>query len=90
MLAIFTMSVGFAIVVLVVLMKAHEPGYTGRCKNRDERSARERKEIRRLSRLSLVPEFDEVVRSGGLALLPGKRFVILDFTMPSSLRLADL
>jgi hypothetical protein len=40
--------------------------------------------------LRLAPEFDEVVRSGGLALLPGKLFVILDVTMPSNLRLSDL
>ena len=33
--------------------------------------------------LTLVPEFDEVVRNGALALLPGKRFVILDFKRPS-------
>lgn len=33
--------------------------------------------------LTLVPEFDEVVRIGALALLPGKRFVILDFKRPS-------
>jgi demethylmenaquinone methyltransferase/2-methoxy-6-polyprenyl-1,4-benzoquinol methylase len=33
--------------------------------------------------LTLVPEFDEVIRNGALALLPGKRFVILDFKKPS-------
>ena len=33
--------------------------------------------------LTLVPDFDEVVRRGALALLPGKRFVILDFKRPS-------
>jgi len=33
--------------------------------------------------LTLVPEFDEVIRNGALALLPGKRFVILDFKRPS-------
>ena len=33
--------------------------------------------------LTLVPEFDEVVRKGAVALLPGKRFVILDFKRPS-------
>lgn len=33
--------------------------------------------------LTLMPEFDEVVRNGALALLPGKRFVILDFKRPS-------
>jgi ubiquinone/menaquinone biosynthesis C-methylase UbiE len=33
--------------------------------------------------LTLVPEFDRVIRSGALALLPGKRFVILDFKRPS-------
>ena len=33
--------------------------------------------------LTLVPEFDEVVRSGAAALLPEKRFVILDFKRPS-------
>jgi ubiquinone/menaquinone biosynthesis C-methylase UbiE len=33
--------------------------------------------------LTLVPEFDEVVRNGALALRPGKRFVILDFKRPS-------
>jgi ubiquinone/menaquinone biosynthesis C-methylase UbiE len=33
--------------------------------------------------LTLVPEFDEVIRNGALALQPGKRFVILDFKRPS-------
>jgi ubiquinone/menaquinone biosynthesis C-methylase UbiE len=33
--------------------------------------------------LTLVPQFDEVIRNGALALLPGKRFVILDFKRPS-------
>ncbi len=33
--------------------------------------------------LTLVPEFDEVVRRGCEALRQGKRFVILDFKMPS-------
>jgi len=33
--------------------------------------------------LTLVPQFDEVIRNGALALQPGKRFVILDFKMPS-------
>ncbi len=33
--------------------------------------------------LTLVPGFDEVVQKGALALLPGKRFVVLDFKMPS-------
>jgi ubiquinone/menaquinone biosynthesis C-methylase UbiE len=33
--------------------------------------------------LTLVPEFDEVIRSGAAALLPGKRFVVLDFKRPS-------
>jgi len=33
--------------------------------------------------LTLVPAFDEVVRNGATALLPGKRFVILDFKRPS-------
>jgi demethylmenaquinone methyltransferase/2-methoxy-6-polyprenyl-1,4-benzoquinol methylase len=33
--------------------------------------------------LTLVPAFDEVVRNGAAALLPGKRFVILDFKRPS-------
>ena len=33
--------------------------------------------------LTLVPDFDEVVKMGAVALLPGKRFVLLDFKMPS-------
>jgi ubiquinone/menaquinone biosynthesis C-methylase UbiE len=33
--------------------------------------------------LTLVPEFGEVIRNGASALLPGKRFVILDFKRPS-------
>jgi ubiquinone/menaquinone biosynthesis C-methylase UbiE len=33
--------------------------------------------------LTLVPAFDEVVQRGAETLLPGKRFVILDFKMPS-------
>ena len=33
--------------------------------------------------LTLVPEFDEVIRKGAAALSTGKRFVILDFKRPS-------
>ena len=33
--------------------------------------------------LTLLPEFDEVIRNGALALRPGKRFVVLDFKRPS-------
>ncbi len=33
--------------------------------------------------LTLVPEFDMVIRNGCKALMPGKRWVILDFKMPS-------
>ena len=33
--------------------------------------------------LTLVPEFDEVIRNAALSLPPGKRFVILDFKMPT-------
>lgn len=33
--------------------------------------------------LTLVPEFDEVIRKGAQALIPGKRFVVLDFKRPS-------
>lgn len=33
--------------------------------------------------LTLVPDYDEVVQNGSLALRPGKRFVILDFKRPS-------
>jgi ubiquinone/menaquinone biosynthesis C-methylase UbiE len=33
--------------------------------------------------LTLVPDFDEVVRNGALALAQGKRFVVLDFKRPS-------
>ena len=33
--------------------------------------------------LTLVPDFDGVIRNGAQALLPGKRFVILDFKRPS-------
>jgi ubiquinone/menaquinone biosynthesis C-methylase UbiE len=33
--------------------------------------------------LTLVPGFDEVIRNGAVALLPEKRFVILDFKRPS-------
>ena len=62
MLAVFTVSVGLA---MVFPLKAHEPGYKGRCKNNDETSAKGRKEIQRLPRLSLVLEFDEFVGSVG-------------------------
>jgi ubiquinone/menaquinone biosynthesis C-methylase UbiE len=34
--------------------------------------------------LTLVPEFDTVIRNGCVALKPGKRWVVLDFKMPSS------
>lgn len=33
--------------------------------------------------LTLVPEFDEVIRNGAVALAQGKRFVVLDFKRPS-------
>lgn len=33
--------------------------------------------------LTLVPEYDAVIRNGSLALAPGKRWVILDFKSPS-------
>lgn len=33
--------------------------------------------------LTLVPEFDTVIRQGSLALLPEKRWVILDFKLPN-------
>ncbi len=39
--------------------------------------------------ITLVPEFDQVVRSGAMALSPGKRWVILDFKLPTK-RLARL
>jgi ubiquinone/menaquinone biosynthesis C-methylase UbiE len=34
--------------------------------------------------LTLVPEFDDVIRNGSAALLPGKRWVILDFKLPNN------
>jgi ubiquinone/menaquinone biosynthesis C-methylase UbiE len=34
--------------------------------------------------LTLVPEFDTVIRNGCEALKPGKRWVVLDFKMPST------
>ncbi len=39
--------------------------------------------------LTLVPEFDKVIRRGSAALLPGKRWVVLDFKLPNN-RLAWL
>jgi demethylmenaquinone methyltransferase/2-methoxy-6-polyprenyl-1,4-benzoquinol methylase len=33
--------------------------------------------------LTLVPEFDDVIRNGSSMLAPGKRFVVLDFKRPS-------
>ena len=33
--------------------------------------------------LTLVPEFDKVVKKGAVALQPGRRFVVLDFKRPS-------
>ncbi len=33
--------------------------------------------------LTLVPKFDAVIRNGASALLPGKRFTVLDFKRPS-------
>jgi ubiquinone/menaquinone biosynthesis C-methylase UbiE len=33
--------------------------------------------------LTMVPEFDEIIRRGSFSLRPGKRFVILDFKRPS-------
>ncbi len=34
--------------------------------------------------LTLVPEYDEVIRKASQALLPGGRLVLLDFKMPES------
>jgi len=34
--------------------------------------------------LTLVPEFDEVIRRGSEKLLPGKRWVVLDFKLPNN------
>ena len=34
--------------------------------------------------LTLVPEYEEVIRAGSEALVPGGRFVILDFKLPSN------
>ncbi len=39
--------------------------------------------------LTLVPEFDAVIRNGCAALIPGKRWVVLDFKLPSR-RVAEL
>ncbi len=39
--------------------------------------------------ITLVPEFDQVVRNGAMALSPGKRWVVLDFKLPAK-RLAWL
>lgn len=39
--------------------------------------------------LTLVPEFDRVIKNGAAALSPGKRWVVLDFKLPSN-RLAWL
>ena len=33
--------------------------------------------------LALVPEFDAAIRNAAMALLPGRRFVLLDFKRPS-------
>ena len=35
--------------------------------------------------LTLVPEFDRVIRNGCVALAPGKRWVVLDFKLPSGM-----
>lgn len=34
--------------------------------------------------ITLIPEYDRVIKNGSQALAPGKRFVILDFKMPSN------
>jgi hypothetical protein len=70
-------------------VKDYEHGLTRRYNNRDEASAKVRKDIKRPAKLSLSPKFDEAIRDGALALLPGERFVILDFEVLSSLGLAD-
>jgi demethylmenaquinone methyltransferase/2-methoxy-6-polyprenyl-1,4-benzoquinol methylase len=33
--------------------------------------------------ITLVPEFDEVIRNGSMALSPGKRWCVLDFKLPT-------
>ena len=60
-----------------------------RLKDYDEASGKLRKDGKSPTRVSLAPEVDEVVRNGALALLPGRRFVILGFKMPWILGLAD-
>ena len=71
--------------------KGSRARHTGRDKNRDETSAEvtegnrtTAETIYKFGRPRLMRLF------GALALLPGKHLVILDFTMLSSLRLADL
>ena len=61
-----------------------------RLKDYDEASGKLRKDGKSPTKVSGAPEVDEVVRNGALALLPGRRFVILDFKMPWILGLADL
>lgn len=34
--------------------------------------------------ITLIPEYDKVIKNGAHALTPGKRFVILDFKLPSN------
>ncbi len=34
--------------------------------------------------ITLIPEYDQIIKNGSEALAPGKRFVILDFKMPSN------
>jgi hypothetical protein len=60
-----------------------------RLKDYDEASGKLRKDGQSPTRVSLAPEVDKVVRNGALALLPGRRFVIVTLTSPSNLRLAD-
>lgn len=42
--------------------------------------------------ITLIPEYDQVIRAGARSLAPGRRFVIMDFKMPSGVlaRLAPL
>lgn len=47
------------------------------------------KDIESSAKFSLSPKFDEAIRDGELALLPGERFVILDFEMATRLGMAD-
>ena len=70
-------------------VKDYEHRFTRRRNNTDEALAKVGMHIKRSAKLSMSPSLMRPSGYGELALLPGERFVILNFEMLSSLGLVD-